>query len=91
MPEVAPAFVGAEAMETVAEQRPEGLDGPAAGRAGVRSRGADASDRVYVEAVRDDEVPGMEHGDENLVDAGQEAGAVNPWPRKEIRQVKGNS
>jgi hypothetical protein len=105
MPEVVPAFVGAEALETLAEQGPEGLDGPAAGcaedgfqlgeaefdgieiwavrgqihegRAGARNRAADAGDFVDVEVVRDDEVPGVERGDENLFDVGQEAGAVN--------------
>ena len=105
MPEIVPTFVGAEALETVAEQRPERLDGPAAGRAddgfqlgeaefdgveigavrrqiqegraGARNRGAHTGDLVDVEVVRDDEVPGVERGDENLFDVCQKAGAVN--------------
>ena len=53
MPEVIPAFVRAEALETFAEERPERLDGSAAGRAddGFQLREAEL-DGIEIGAIR---------------------------------------
>ena len=52
MAEIVPTFVGAEALEALAEERPEGLDGPAAGGAheGLQFRETEF-DRVEVRTV----------------------------------------
>ena len=105
MPEVVLAFVGAKAWQAGSEQRPEGLDGPATGRAddgfqlreaeldGVEigavrrqiyegradafNREANAGDFVDVEIVSDDHIPGVERGDQHLLDVGEEAGTID--------------
>lgn len=105
MAEIVPAFVGAEARQTCSEERPERVDGPAAGcahqgfqfceaeldgiqvgavrgqvqerRADALNGEADARDFVDAEIVGNDEVAGPQGGDEDLLDVGEEARAIN--------------
>ena len=69
MPEVGLAFVGAKAWQAGAEQRPAGLD--------AFNREANAGDFVDVEMVSDDHIPGVERGDQHLLDVGEKAGTID--------------